>query len=269
LRLWLEAPELQALPWELLYDAEQDEFLAHSGRVLITRYMTVRRGAPPLKVKPPLSILIASAAPEEQPKLNVEAEIEVIQTALAPLEDEKLVRVAVLPHAQRFTLRAALRDHDPYVLHFVGHGNIGPKGGVLILETAEGRSDPLTGSMLASLLKRTKVRLAVINACLSARGAPLEASQFDDQRRAVLGVGPALVRAGLGAVVANQFSAVDQQARLFAEDFYGTLARFEPVDEAVSRAREALMLGSGEDSRDWATPVLFLRSRDGIIFERS
>ena len=35
------------------------------------------------------------------------------------------------------------------------------------------------------------------------------------------------------------------------------------------RAREALMLGSGEDSRDWATPVLFLRSRDGIIFERS
>jgi hypothetical protein len=81
-----------------------------------------------------------------------------------------------------------------------------------------------------------------------------------------LGVGPALVDAGLGAVVAMQFSMRDWSARVFAEDFYTTLARLEPVDEAVSRAREALMLQFGEDQRDWATPVLFLRAPDGVIF---
>jgi hypothetical protein len=268
LRLWFDPPELQALPWELLYDAEQDEFLALSGRVLITRYLTVPKGAPPLAVTPPLGILAVTAQPKNEPELDVDAEAAAVHAALAPLETEGLVRVHTLPHAQVWTLRDALRDHMPHVLHFVGHGNVGPDGGVLMLENAQGESDPLAGTTLATLLKRTDVRLAVLNACLSARGTRVEAGQFHDQRRAILGVGPALVRAGLGAVVANQFSMGDQEARLFAEDFYATLARFEPVDEAVSRAREALMLGSGEGARDWATPTLFLRAPDGVIFAR-
>jgi hypothetical protein len=268
LRLWLDAPELQALPWELLYDAVDDEFLALSGRALITRYLSVPRGAPPLTVTPPLRVLVAVASPQGQPALDVEAEIAAVRAALAPAEAEGLAQVETLPHARVMALRGALRDLRPHILHFAGHGAVGPDGGALVLEDEAGDAVLLSARQLRILFQRSgaDVRLAVLNACLTARGEPVEAAALDARRRALLGVGPALVRAGLGAVVAMQFSLNDASARLFARDFYDTVARLEPVDLAVSRAREALALGAGTDSRDWATPVLFLRARDGVIF---
>jgi hypothetical protein len=54
--------------------------------------------------------------------------------------------------------------------------------------------------------------------------------------------------------------------RLFAEDLYGMLARFRPVDDGVSQAREALLLEVGRDRADWARPVLFIRAPDGVLF---
>jgi hypothetical protein len=266
LRLWFELPELQALPWELLYDAGQHEFIALSGRALITRYLSVPQGNPPLAVEPPLRLLIASASPRDAAGLDVAAQETAIHQALAPLQAAGQVRVDSLPHAQVMTLRDTLRDLQPHVLHFVGHGALGPEGGVLVLEDATGRARPLPADDLHILLQNAPtVRLAVLNACLTARGGS-RAAPFAAQRRAVLGVGPELVRAGLGAVVAMQFSLNDESARLFAWDFYQTLARLEPVDLAVARAREALRLEQGAPSRDWATPVLFLRASDGQVF---
>jgi hypothetical protein len=271
LRLWFDAPELQALPWELLFDAADDEFLTLSGRALVTRYLSVPRGAPPLDVTPPLCVLVAVASPQGHPALEVDAEVAAVRKALAPARAEGLAQVETLPHARVMTLRQALRDVRPHVLHFAGHGAVGPDGGALVLEDEAGDAALLTARQLRIMLQRSgaDVRLAVLNACLTARGEPVEAAAFDAQRRALLGAGPALVRAGLGAVVAMQFSLNDASARLFARDFYDTVARLEPVDLAVSRAREALALEAGTDSRDWATPVLFLRARDGVIFARS
>jgi CHAT domain len=266
LRLWLDPPELQALPWELLYDAGLHEFIALSGRTLVTRYLSVPRGAPALEVTPPLRILVATASPHDRPPLDVAAEAVAIREAVAPLEAQDLVRLDVLPHAQVMTLRNTLRDFQPHLLHFAGHGGVGPDGGALLLEDTDGRSRPLYGSELSTMLKFTGVHLAVLNACLSARGAAVEAGPFDEQRRTLLGVGPALVEAGLGAVVAMQFSLSDRAAHLFAHDFYATLGRLEPVGLAVARAREVLQLEFGEGRREWATPVLFLRAPDGVIF---
>jgi hypothetical protein len=267
LRLWFDVPGLQALPWELLYDARQREFVALSGKALITRYLPVPRGKPPLAVKPPLRLLIASASPRDQLGPNVAAQETAVHQALAPLEAAGQVRVDSLPHAQVMTLRQALRDLQPHVLHFVGHGMMQAAGGVLLLEKADGTAHPLPADDLHILLQNAPtVCLAVLNACLTARGGS-GPTPFATQRRALLGVGPQLVWAGLGAVVAMQFSLNDESAQLFAQDFYQTLARLEPVDLAVARAREALRLARGAHSRDWATPVLFLRAADGLVFQ--
>jgi hypothetical protein len=267
LRLRFDAPELQALPWELLWDAgPRHEFLALSGKTRITRYLPVPHGTPPLAVAPPLGVLIVTASPRDQLNLDVAAEEAAVRDALAPLEAEGLVRVGSLPHAQALAFREALRDQRPHILHFVGHGAMGSAGGALLLEDAGGLTRVLPADDLRILLQHApSVRLAVLNGCVTAQGA-VDVARFDAQRRAILGVGPELVRAGLGAVVAMQFSLSDVSARLFAQDFYQTLARLEPVDLAVVRAREALRLEIGEGSRDWATPVLFLRAPDGVIF---
>jgi hypothetical protein len=62
------------------------------------------------------------------------------------------------------------------------------------------------------------------------------------------------------------FSLPDASGRVFARDFYEMLARLLPVDVCTSRAREALLLEAGRDSRDWVAPVLFLRAPDGVLF---
>jgi CHAT domain-containing protein len=266
LRLWFDGPELQALPWELLYDAVHGEFLALSEQCLVTRYLPVPLGEPPLTVTPPLRVLVATASPQGHPALGVEAEAAAVEEALAPLATRGQAQVRILHHAQVTTLRRTLWDYDPHVFHFSGHSTAGPDGGALLLEDEAGDARLLGAHDLSLLLQHGNVRLAVLNACLTARGAPVEAAALDRQRRAVLGVGPALVQAGLGAVVAMQFSLSDAAARLFARDFYDTVARLEPVDLAVARARGILALESGRDSRDWATPVLFLRAPDGVIF---
>ena len=78
--------------------------------------------------------------------------------------------------------------------------------GVLLLEGDQGYADPLAGKTLGILLRASRVRLAVLNACLSGREtshplAPLPGGAGGGGiggglRAAFLGVGPALVDAG-------------------------------------------------------------------------
>lgn len=267
IRLRFDPPELQELPWELLYDPEKREFLVLSKRALVTRYLHVPRPTPPLEVKPPLRLLVVTATPTDWNPLSVKQEVQGIREALQPLVNEELVHLLVAEHITRYSLRQHLLDDAPHILHYIGHGDFDGKQGMLILEDSNGSSDPLEGQILAMLLNGTHVRLAVLNCCLGAKDATADASQFGRKRAALLGVGPALIDAGLGAVVAMQFSADDRAAVVFAQDFYQMIARFRPIDEAVGRAREMVMLHSGAGNRNWATPVLFMRAQDGRLFE--
>ena len=249
------------LAFATLRDPEKRESLALSKRALIVRYLPVPRPTPPLVIEPPLRILVATASPADRMPLDVEGELAAIEEAVRLLGNQ--ARVIPLPHATRRTLRQRLIDDDPHVLHFAGHGDFDGREGTLVLENERGRADRLPGTMLATLLKGSNVRLAVLNACLSA----VDAAKTGERRRAaMMGVGPALVDAGLGAVVSMGFSLPDASGVAFARDFYEMLARFLPVDVCVARTREALLLGAGRDSRDWAAPVLFLRAPDGVLF---
>jgi len=238
---------------------DEREALALSKRVLIVRYLPVPRPSPPIAVEPPLRLLVATASPTDYLPLDVGGEVAAIKDAVRPLGNQ--VQVIPVPHATKQTLRQHLLDDDPHVLHFVGHGDFDGQEGTLVLEDERGRGERLAGTTLATLLKGTNVRLALLNACLSAADAA-----GPNRRAAMLGVGPALVDAGLGAVIGVQFSLPDASGVALARDFYAMLARLLPVDVCVSRAREALLLEAGRDSRDWAAPVLFLRAPDGVLF---
>ena len=270
LRLRIDPPEMQALPWELLYDDERHQFLALFDKSLITRFLAVAYGHPPLTVAPPLRILLVTASPSGYIPLQVEEEVDDVLEALTNMEREGMVKVEPFRHAGLLTLRTKVLDFQPHVVHFIGHGMADREGGYLVLEKPDGTGQRVSGSKLASVLSTTSsVRLVLLNACLTARGAGLTVDDFYQLRHALLGIGPALIGVGLGAVIAMQFSMRDQSARAFAEDFYQSLARLRPVDEAVWLGRQRLMLEFDEEQRDWATPVLFLRSRDGVIFRRS
>jgi hypothetical protein len=257
IRLRVAPLELAALPWELLYDPEKHEFLGLSKRALITRYLHVARPPSPLRTELPLRILIAIASPQGLPRLDSETELAKIEKALALPLEHNLVQFDVLRNSTARALRDALLN--PYhILHFIGHGDFDEGVGHLAFEDRWGDTDLVSGRTLGTLLKNTSVRLVLLNACQSA--------QNTQTVRAFTGVGPALVEAGIPAVVAMQFAVGDDSALVFTEDFYEMLSRYLPVDECISHACEGLMLKAGVGSVDWATPVLFLRAPDGVIF---
>jgi hypothetical protein len=61
-----------------------------------------------------------------------------------------------------------------------------------------------------------------------------------------------------------QFPVLDESALCFAARFYGALALGLSIDEAAAAGRVAVAVSG--DSRGWATPVLYMRSPDGVIF---
>jgi hypothetical protein len=257
IRLRVVPPELATLPWELLYDPEKHEFLGLSKRALITRYLHVARPPSPLRTELPLCILIVIASPQDMPRLDSESEVARIEKALALPLEHNLVQFDVLQNSTARALRDALLN--PYhILHFIGHGDFEEGVGHLAFEDRWGDTDLVNGRTLGTLLKNTSVQLVVLNACQSAQNIQTV--------RAFTGVGPALVEAGIPAVVAMQFAVGDDSALVFTEDFYEMLSRYLPVDECISHACEGLMLKAGIGSVDWATPILFLRAPDGVIF---
>jgi beta-lactam-binding protein with PASTA domain/outer membrane protein assembly factor BamD (BamD/ComL family) len=99
--------------------------------------------------------------------------------------------------------------------------------------------------------------VAFLNSCEGARGS--EGDPFS-------GTAATLVRRGIPAVVAMQYQITDKAAIEFCSAFYESLADGLPVDAAVTEARVAVSMDS---MLEWGTPVLYMRSRDGRLFDIS
>jgi len=264
LRLRVEAGELIPLPWELLYDPERREFLSLTRRAPIVRHLTVPRPIVARPVSPPLRMLVVPASPKDMVPLDVEKEAEALKQAVQPLVDKAELDIKTLRPPTAQALREHLVDYPCHILHFIGHGGFDGREGYIVLEDSKGRAHCLGAQQLKVLFYNTPVRLAVLNACLTAQDTVRKSSGVP--RQTYLGVAPALVDAGLLAVVAMQFSVSDVGAQVFARDFYCMLARRKLVEEAVDQARGAVMLELGLGRRDWVAPVLFLRGSSGELF---
>jgi hypothetical protein len=252
------AASLGRLPWELLYDAALEHFVALSTRTPVVRYLELPEAGDPLAVGPPLTVLVVIADPGDLAPLDVEHEWSVITEALRPLDEAGRVRVVRLDTATLPALQDKLRDVDVNVLHFIGHGEFDAEtGGALYFEGEGDKSQPVPGKKLGVLLHdHRSLRLAVLNTCEG--GAAAEVNQF-------AGVAQRLVQEGMPAVVAMQFKVTDRAAIALARTFYGTLADGYPVDAALAEARKAVYLGG--TTVEWATPVLYMRAPQGRLFE--
>lgn len=258
LRLRIDPPELQQLPWEFLYDTRRRVYLSTDPATPMVRFLSLPVPMETLEAAAPLRILVASATPQGLNPLGVEREQRLIQTSLAPLTERGQVALTFLPHATVSSLSQAVRD-GTHVLHFIGHGVMDGSSGMgwLLLENDTGASAALAGAQLGDILRGTDVRLAVLNACETARSA----------RDALLGVAPQLVASGIPAVVANQFRISDEAAQAITQEFYAALADNLPVDAALAEARKIVRASEGQSASNWGAPVLFMRSPDGRILD--
>lgn len=258
LRFSDDAIDLATLPWEILFDPEQQHFLALSEARPILRYLSLPRSRPPLQIKPPLTILAVLASPTDHARLDVEQEWQAIETALATLCTNGKVTLERLTLPTFETLRNRLLGEPVHVLHFVGHGLYAAERGegALLFEDARRQSHLIPAQSLAILLhNHSSLRLVYLNACEGA---------IADQGNVFAGVAQTLVHQGVPAVVAMQDEITDDAAIQTARAFYTALAMGRPVDAALTQARVAL---ATQENEEWAIPVLFSRSPDNRLFD--
>jgi hypothetical protein len=272
LRISPTAPELHTLPWELLRDpgdgsAAQD--LAATSATPFSRYLAGRwqPGSPILKR--PIRVLVAIASPENLDRYSLAAvdagaELASLQEATGGLDVElvALPQPCTLP-----ALEAELRQ-GYHVLHLVAHGAYDEAEGqaALFLSDGENQVELVHDADFAAMLARQladvdvksedKLRLVFLSSCQTATRSPADAFR---------GLAPALVAAGVPAVVAMQDLVPVDTAREFARVFYRQLLQHGLVDLAGNEARSTLLTSRLPGS---VIPVLFMRLRSGMLLGR-
>ncbi len=258
IKLQIDSPTLAAVPWEFLYDASRGDYLALSTNTPVVRFVEVAEPIEPLKVTPPLRMLALVASPTDRPHLDAERERQRVTEATQGLEDSGLLEVHWLPGATRRDLVKALQQGPWHIFHFVGHGGFDRQSdeGIVALVDEDGATFRLSARDLARMLgDHMPLRLAVLNACEGAKGSSHDL--FSSTAASIL-------RMGTPAVVAMQYEITDRGAIEFSRAFYQAVADGNPVDVAMSAARQAMAVGG---TLEWGTPVLMMRSPDGRIFD--
>jgi len=239
-------------PWELAFDPSRREFLGTSCVNVVRNVFTAVPADAPGRQRGRLRVLVASARPQGASTLSIAEETAALRAAFRPLVRAGAASVEVLPRATASGLQRRLAGEAVDVLHFIGHGAFdADRGeGTVLLEDERGRPRRLGFEAFRQIVCRRGLRLVFLNACESGRGGRVEWNR---------GVAPALLAAGVPAVLANQYPVLDAAATAFAREFYGALGRGRSLGDAARESRLAVGRELGTEGLEWAVPVLFAR----------
>lgn len=256
-----ELAPLQKLPWEQLCRPETEDFLCLSRRTPVVRSLDAHRERRSAIARPRrLRVLAVSASPADRPALDVARERANLDAAWRG--QEKNVEIVFLERGVLEAMRQAFLTAPFHILHFMGHGEFDEESsqGMLLFEQDDGSSQPFEGRRLAQLLHDFEtLRLVVFNACHTAEAVGAHGPD------PFAGVASSLVMGGVPAVVAMSGPVSDGAAVAFSRVFYQRLAAGDPIEAAVTEGRLAIQRTEPADGA-WATPALFLRSPDGMLF---
>ncbi len=258
------AAHLASIPWEYLYypatDYRRGFFLSTEPDLVLSRYMPLEIARQTLtSAESPLRILLVVSAPYDLGPVISDGVMESIEkfAETYPIQVDSLNKPTIDGFLDK------IEEIKPHVLHFIGHGQFNKvegNGEIALLDT-DGRSvrwvkDEDFAEYLVHM--RSIPRLVFLHLC---EGGVVD---FDAN---YAGLAPQLIRAGIQAVVAMQYPISNDAAIIFSRAFYSTLAKGEPVDIAIweGRFRITSSISKAYDSSVFGTPVLYMRSRDGII----
>jgi len=249
LRFGEDVPEISALPWEYLHDAE--DFLIRRRNILISR---LPAGVKKKKLEPldsVLRMLVIISGPDDPriSPLNTEKEQEIILEAVDKLQRDQKIKVDFTEDATFENVEGYLNEQDYHIIHFTGHGISIDGKGHLVFENEAQKARLIDNKTLSYLFSERGIRLVVLSSCESAKGSNKKA--FGD-------LASMLSKKGIPAVVAMQYSVLDDVATKFAYNFYRAIASGKPVDLALKEARLVMKNLENGNGFDFATPVLYL-----------
>jgi len=231
------------LPWEYLCDPA-NPLGPDITRPIIRVVPTVGLGSLPLRGAEPVRVLFVAAEPLTEDATDWQRQADALRNdfeAFAPSE----VKLDIVRTSTRPLLIQALQAGHWDVVHFVGHG----KDGQLLLEDDKRKSDPIKAADFAHALLGRQIRMVVLAACRSAAGA------FEKDFAVVA---TSLVKTGIPAVIAMQYSMPVRTATEYVGTFYRQLLKdATDLDTAVSEGRVGLAVTIGTEDVQWGIPVLY------------
>jgi hypothetical protein len=177
------------------------------------------RGGPAEDQAADRRILVLAANPKGTRALDLEEELRAIETQVRMAKHGQLVSVAARTAARPDDLIREVRELQPAILHFSGHGEA---GGILLRDDFGGYS-MVSGEALKRFLRGRGVGAVVFNSCHS-----------EAQAEMVCGV--------VEAVVGTTDALDDEAARLFSSTFYRTLCDGHTIGEAARDAADAIAM---------------------------
>lgn len=259
------------LPWEYAlvkfhaYEPTPDDFWGLNFRISVVRHEAIAVPAPPFRAGDKRRVIVAMASPEpyhRYPKLDLAGEQRAIKKELEHVEGVQPefrpdFDTPVPEAASEDTLRQLLLQPAD-IFHFSGHGIFKAEEGhgALVLADEHNQAELVEAGTLSGLLAEGHIRLVLMDACRTG-----ERDLFLHWSSVAL----ALLKGGIPAVVAMQFSVYEDLATEFARKIYEYLVAGLSIDEAVAQGRKA-MYRKSEKTRDWGTPVLYLRNSGGNLF---
>ena len=254
--------ELQDLHWELLFDPVEKSALGRSQETAFSRFL---EGSlePGRAVAGQPKLLVVDSCPRDLadfglPSVDREALRGALEEALSPLAELMAWEFLEGP-ATVERIRDRLVAGEFHALHLTAHGLSRSDEAMarLVLETGDGYANFVDEELFSEVFAgQQSLRLVSLIACHG--GAQAGRDPFS-------GLGPALVRRGVPAVLAMRRQISLTGAMRFTEHFYRNLARTGLVDAAANEARSQLFLG-GSDSLEWGTPTLFMRLAEGRLW---
>ncbi|MBD1898903.1 CHAT domain-containing protein [Trichocoleus sp. DQ-A3] len=261
-------PEVAALPWEFMCLPEQagrgELWFATAPKIIFSRRRALWDKADPIPLGKDEKLRIALVI--STPRGEAVVDHEPVEQALKDLVKDKpdQLELFVVNPAQFGAVDEALRKHKPHIFHFIGHGRLHNEKnealGQLAFMNDMGRAKWINAREFSERFTQHIPGIVVLQAC---EGGQLSPS------KAFVGVASKVVQQNIPVVVAMQYEVTNDTAIEFVSRFYWELAEGKPVDVAAQLGRRAIANGSTlHRTRDFATPVIFMRVRDGYLFQQ-
>jgi hypothetical protein len=245
--------QLHEMPWELVFDPDEEQFLALWPETCLARYVlmpaaerAIRRGS--------CTLLLTKALSDARPLEK--GDDECARIGAVTRKTIRPTSSTVTSGSQiRSQLTAAAQAGLPYLAwHHVGHGALSEKTGQFALTfDRNGRDvDETSLTDLVSAVAQSRVRCAVLNICYSGRSA---------------GLATTLASANVPIVIGHRTKVFDQAAISFAATLWRELAAGQPAELAIRMARMAI-LSQGWGGH-WIQPMLFVRTDNTQLVEES
>ena len=244
-----------------LYSHDLKTFVVQKASLVLSRYVAPRSGLERVDSEDELRIGLVFANPSD-PDLGVIDATKLI----GKIEGlDKLAGIVVRRPEQSTPgdLTAFLKEFQPQVLHFIGHGGLerGEEEAKIVLVNDQGGSIDVPDYKLADSFEDAGHCPAIVVLDL-----PDPVGGEDDLERNTARLGPRLIAAGVPAVVAMQYPFPADAACRFSIGFYEALAEGDEIDVAVTKGRIAYQrkVAQATETRMIGTPVLYAQSHAAV-----